>query len=969
MTAILGISAFYHDSAAALVVDGKIVAAAQEERFTRIKNDYDFPINAIQYCLREAGISAERLDYVGFYDKPFLKFERLLETYLAYAPVGFTSFVMAMPLWLRKKLYLRREMSKGLNWAYKKQYVFTEHHESHAASAFFPSPFEEAAILTLDGVGEWATASIALGRGNKIQLMHEQRFPHSLGLLYSAFTYFTGFTVNSGEYKLMGLAPYGEPKYVPQIMNLIDLKEDGSFRLDMSYFNYCQGLTMTSKKFDRLFGGPPRKQEGEITQREMDIAASIQRVTEDIMFRCAWHAHTQTGMKNLCLAGGVALNCVANGKILREGPFENVWIQPAAGDAGGALGVAQFIWHQLLNKPRVVNSRDEQKGSLLGPTYSDDEIRSFLDSQHAPYDYIADDDALCDQVAQAIADGKVIGWMQGRLEFGPRALGSRSIIGDPRNPDMQTIINLKVKFREGFRPFAPAVLAERCAEYFDMKPDQESPYMLLVAPVQDSKRVAPGGSPAVGIERLKQPRSVVQSITHVDYSARVQTVDRARHGLYRKLIEKFDEKTGCPVIVNTSFNLSWEPIVNTPREAFNTFMSCDIDLLVMGHCVLAKQAQPAFVARTVSTNDGSIRVAEPLMRCPCHGKLLRFDAGRTTCTVSGHQFVKSDGIWQMFWPHETISDSTDVTEMVKAFYEDTPFPNYDDHDSVRSLAEKARRGAYAQALNNSVRYNSTILEVGCGTGQLTNFLAIGCRRVVGADMCLNSLRLGEKFRRQHEIDRAQFVQMNLFRPAFAHEQFDLVLCNGVLHHTADPKGGFLGLVPLVKPGGHIIIGLYNTYGRLMTDMRRRLFHLTGGKARWIDPILRRQKIGEAKREAWFNDQYRHPHESKHTIDEVLEWFQQAKLEFVRGVPSVTPDANDGIANANVFEPQPVGTPLDHAIVQLQETVRGNREGGFFLMIGHKPSRRDDRREAESKRASGSSTRKERRPALATHEVG
>lgn len=731
----------------------------------------------------------------------------------------------------------------------------------------------------------------------------------------------------------MGLAPYGKPLYINQIMKLIDLKDDGSFRMDMSYFNYCQGLTMTSRKFDQLFDGPPRNAESPITQREMDIAASIQKVTEDIMLRCARFAHQQTGMKNICLAGGVALNCVANGKILREGPFENIWIQPAAGDAGGALGVALFIWHQLLDQPRTPQPRDQQYGSLLGPAYDDVQIRSFLDAQRAIYEFIPDDDALCERVAQAIADGKVVGWFQGRMEFGPRALGSRSIIGDPRNPDMQTIINLKVKFREGFRPFAPAVLEEHCPEYFEMKRGEESPYMLLVAPVQESKRVrGGGGAEVVGIDKLKQPRSVVQAITHVDYSARVQTVDRERHGLYRRLIEKFYHKTGCPVIVNTSFNLGWEPIVNLPKEAFDTFMSCELDVLVLGHCVLFKQAQPAVFP---PFSSDQIRVAEPIMRCPCHGQRLRFENSAAICAVSGHRFVKTDGIWQMFWPHEGITEKSDVTEMVKAFYEETPFPNYDDHDTLRSLIEKARRGMYAQALDRSIAYNSTVLEVGCGTGQLSNFLGIGCRRVVGTDMCLNSLRLGETFRREQGITRTQFVQMNLFRPCFEPEQFDVVLCNGVLHHTADPKDGFMGLVPLVKPGGHIIIGLYNRYGRLMTDLRRNIFQLIGGKAKWIDPILRREKISQAKQKAWFADQYRHPHESKHTIDEVLGWFEEAEVQFVRGIPSVTSEGNS-LDKCDLFNSQPVGTALDHILVQLRQIAAGNREGGFFLMIGRRP---------------------------------
>ncbi len=595
MTAILGISAFYHDSAAALVVDGQIVAAAQEERFTRKKHDADFPKHAVEYCLAEAGLRADQLDYVGFYDKPFLTFERLLETYLAFAPRGFVSFLTWIPVWLKKKLHLRRELNKGLDHAYRKRYIFTEHHESHAASAFFPSPFEEAAILTIDGVGEWATASFGTGRGNKIQLSHELHFPHSLGLLYSAFTYFCGFRVNSGEYKLMGLAPYGRPKYVDLIYErLLDLKDDGSFRLDQSYFNYCQGLTMTSKKFDTLFGGPPRKSESPITEREMDLAASVQLVTEEIMLRMARHVHAETGMSNLCLAGGVALNCVANGRVLREGPFENIWIQPAAGDAGGSLGVALLIWHQLLGNPRTCQPLDSQQGSYLGPKFSRDEIKPFLDKIGARYQEFGDDDALSAYVASLIAGEKVVGLLQGRMEFGPRALGGRSILGDARSTKMQSVMNLKIKFRESFRPFAPSVLEERVDEYFDMRHLEQSPYMLLVADVRPSKRRKLNGDEAAltGIDKLKAIRSEVPAITHVDNSARVQTVDAQRHGLYYKVLKKFEEQTGSPVIINTSFNVRGEPIVCSPEHAYRCFMATNMDALVLENFVLLKSDQP-----------------------------------------------------------------------------------------------------------------------------------------------------------------------------------------------------------------------------------------------------------------------------------------------------------------------------------------------------------------------------------------
>ncbi len=591
---ILGISAFYHDSAAALVRDGEILAAAQEERFTRVKHDSRFPSHAVDYCLQAGGLTPEKLDYVVFYEKPLLKFERLLETYLAYAPRGFRQFLTGMPIWLRQKLHLPREMDRALRHGYKGRYIFMEHHESHAASAFFPSPFEEAAILTMDGVGEWATASFGVGRGNRVQVSHELHFPHSLGLLYSAFTYFTGFRVNSGEYKLMGLAPYGEPKYYDLILEkMLDLKPDGSFRLNMDYFGYCHTMVMTNRRFERLFGGPPRTPEVPLTQREMDMAASIQAVTEEIMLRAVRHVHGETRMKNLTLAGGVALNCVANGRILREAPFENIWIQPAAGDAGGALGAALFVWHQLLDNPRRGAGRDMQRASLLGPAYDDAQIRRFLDAAGATY-HVHDEPALIARVAELIDEGKVIGWLQGRMEFGPRALGSRSIIGDARSQEMQSIMNLKIKFRESFRPFAPCVLREDVAEYFETRPQEDSPYMLLVAAVRPEKRLnAQAGTPSLqGLEKLKVKRSVVPAITHVDYSARIQTVDAERHPRLHKLITAFKQKTGCPVIINTSFNIRGEPIVWSPEDAYRCFMATNMDVLVLENHILYKHEQP-----------------------------------------------------------------------------------------------------------------------------------------------------------------------------------------------------------------------------------------------------------------------------------------------------------------------------------------------------------------------------------------
>lgn len=590
---ILGISCFYHDSAAALVKDGEIIAAAQEERFTRKKHDFDFPRHAIAYCLQEGKVSIRDLDYVAFYDKPFIKFERIVETYLAYAPRGLKSFLMAVPLWLKEKLWMSELIRKELE-GYKGEIIFPEHHESHAASAFYPSRFEEAAILTIDGVGEWTTTSFGIGKGNSIEIQWELRFPHSLGMLYSAFTYYTGFKVNSGEYKVMGLAPYGEPKYVNLIYeHLMDLKEDGSFKLNMEYFNYCAGLTMTNEKFHRLFGGPPRQPETKLTQKEMDLAASIQAVTDEVMLRMARHVKNVTGQRYLCLAGGVALNCVANGKILRAGIFDDIWIQPAAGDAGGSLGAALIVWYQYLGNGRKVGKRDMQKGSYLGPAFSDDYIESFLQQKKIPYEK-CENGQLTQLVAELLAQEKVIGWFSGRMEFGPRALGARSIIGDARSPNTQSIMNLKIKFRESFRPFAPTVLREKASEWFEI--DRESPYMLLVADVRKDKRreMTVEEKRLWGIDKLNLVRSEIPAVTHVDYSARIQTIDREDHPLYYGLIERFYEKTGCPVIVNTSFNVRGEPIVCTPEDAYKCFMRTNMDYLVLGKFILDKTQQPKF---------------------------------------------------------------------------------------------------------------------------------------------------------------------------------------------------------------------------------------------------------------------------------------------------------------------------------------------------------------------------------------
>lgn len=593
---ILGISAFYHDSAAALLRDGEIVAAAQEERFTRKKHDPGFPDNALKYCLDEAGIGLQDVDHVAFYDKPFLKFERLLETYVSFAPRGFESFRMAIPVWLREKLFLKDLLVKELrrhapDQDWDSRLRFSEHHLSHAASAFFPSPFEEAAVLTMDGVGEWATTSLAIGRGNTLEVLKEIHFPHSLGLLYSAFTYYTGFKVNSGEYKLMGLAPYGEPKYVRKIFDhLVDLKPDGSFRLDQSYFNYCTGLTMTGPKFHALFGGPPRAASEQLTQHHMDLAASIQAATEKIVLQLARSIRAETGMRNLCLAGGVALNCVANGKLLRDGQFDAIWIQPAAGDAGGALGAALAVHHIHLGQSRSADGSDKMRGSYLGPEFAQADIERRLTAAGARFQVLGDAD-LYQAGATALAEEKALGWFQGRMEFGPRALGGRSILGDARSPAMQSVLNLKVKYRESFRPFAPAVLREDVADWFEL--DGDSPYMLLVADVVEKRRrpMTEAEQKLFGIEKLNVPRSEIPAVTHVDYSARIQTVHAETNPRYHALIAAFKQQTGCPVIVNTSFNVRGEPIVCTPEDAFRCFMGTEIEALAVGNCFLKKENQ------------------------------------------------------------------------------------------------------------------------------------------------------------------------------------------------------------------------------------------------------------------------------------------------------------------------------------------------------------------------------------------
>ena len=935
---ILGISAFYHDSAACLVRNGAIIAAAQEERFTRKKHDSEFPRHAVDFCLRAGGISINNVDYVAFYEKPFVKFDRLLHSYLAYAPTGIKSFLKAVPVWIKEKIWMKEIIRTELNFEGK--IVFPEHHESHAASAFFASPFQEAAFLTIDGVGEWTTTSYGAGKGNRVDIAGELHFPHSLGLLYSAFTYHTGFTVNSGEYKLMGLAPYGEPTYRDIILKeLIDLKEDGSFKLNMKYFDYGAGLKMTNAEFDRLFGGPPREPESRLTKRDMDMARSIQVVTEEIMCRMARHVRRETGLRYLCLAGGVALNCVANGRIQREEIFDDIWIQPAAGDAGGALGAALFTWHQYLEKPRTADGiNDFQRASHLGPRYESDEIRRFLKARHIPFTELADEE-LAAKVADLLASEKVIGWFNGPMEFGPRALGARSIIGDARSRKMQEVMNLKIKFRESFRPFAPCVLREHVHEWFGMKPNQDSPYMLLVAPVLEKHRTALSAeersamlNDADLLRRVKISRSSVPAITHVDCSARVQTVD-LRHGLFHRVMEKFYERTGCPVIVNTSFNLSWEPIVCTPQEAYNTFMQSEMDALVLENFLLQKSEQPLGLRPWSPIEEAEPHPSSPWAD-PRTGDPLVLTPERAINPETKTQYPVEDGIPRLFLPTEDRElDGASVTDIVKKFYEKTPFPNYDDVDNVRALLEKAGRSAFARLLNEQIPFDARVVEVGCGTGQLTNFLSIGHRSVVGTDMCLNSLALAQKFKETHGLERATFAQMNLFRPALRDEFFDFVISNGVLHHTNDPRRAFARISRLAKPGGFVVVGLYNAYSRKIHYARRALYRWTGLTATWLDPHFGRVSA-EGKRAAWFQDQYCHPHERCHTLDEVFGWLDENGLDFVNAIPKPAGGA-PMTERERLFEPKEPGSKLSRMLSQLRSMPNGYQEGGFFIVIARR----------------------------------
>lgn len=932
---ILGISAFYHDSAAAFLQDGKIIACAQEERFSRKKHDPSFPVQAIEYCLK-ALLGNKKLDCIVFYDKPFLTFERILSTHLAYAPAGLPSFFKSLPQWFKKKLWIKDLIAEQLNFDGK--ILFTAHHQAHAASAFFPSPYRQAAFLTVDGVGEWATTCFGFGEGNHLTVMGEMHFPHSLGLLYSAFTYFLGFKVNSGEYKVMGLAPYGKPIYKELILSeLVELYEDGSFRLNMKYFNYCVGLTMTNKAFEKLFDERVRKPESSLTQKHMDIARSIQEVTEEIVLRIVHFVHEKTRQENLCLAGGVALNCVANGRVLRESPFKNIWVQPAAGDSGGALGAALCAWYQYMdNKREVVQGKDSMAAGYLGPSYSDNEILEFLEENKASYE-MCEEDELIEKTAGLIGQGSVIGWFQGRMEFGPRALGNRSILADARSLQMQETVNLKIKFREGFRPFAPSILKEKAADFFEGI--ESSPYMLLVAPVKEDKRKPIDNNDEVqGFNRLKVARSQIPAVTHVDYSARVQTVKQEDNPLFYRLLKRFEEKYHCPVLLNTSFNVRGEPIVCRPKEAYQCFMSTHMDYLVMGRFLIKKKG----FGSEVKTKE-TIAALSPIehlgrhlniFMCPsCQGQ-LKLEDTKISCLSCHRVYTVQNGIPLLFSSGDYQKAGQDVTEQIKGFYEKNPFPNYHDLDNVASLIHKANKSVFAKLLNERLPFDTRVLEVGCGTGQMSNFLGISQRAVFGTDMCLNSLQLAQDFKTKNSLSRVGFYQMNLFKPIFRNESFSFVICNGVLHHTSDPFGGFQSIARLVKKEGYILVGLYNKYGRFFTDTRRCIFNIFGDRFNFLDPQIRKLDSAELKKMAWFLDQYKNPHESKHTIDEVLLWFKKTGFRFVNGIPKL--EFCDRLSEQeDLFKEHPLGSRLSHLMVEGRLAFEGNAEGGLFLMIGQK----------------------------------
>jgi carbamoyltransferase len=936
---ILGISAYYHDAAAALIRDGVIVAAASEERFSRKKNDSAFPRAAILYCLREAGVSGAEIDNVAFYDKPFQKFDRLVETYLQFAPRGFASFRTSMPVWMNEKLFQRRLLLgelAGIHAALgaNDKLLFSEHHYSHAASAFFPSPFEEAAVLTLDGVGEWATTTSGVGRGRELEITKEIHFPHSIGLLYSAFTYYTGFKVNSDEYKVMGLAPYGEPKYAQAIFDeILDVKPDGSFRLAMDYFDYCTGLTMTNGKFDALFGGPARRSSERLTQRHMDLAASVQAVTEQVVLRLTRALAKETGLKNLCMAGGVALNCVANGKVLRDGAFDDIWVQPAAGDAGGAIGAALAACHTHKEQPRAPhNGRDGMSGAFLGPAYSDAEICAALDARGAVYETL-DDGALLDETVAALEREEVIGWFQGRMEFGPRSLGSRSILGDARSAKLQAQLNLKIKYRESFRPFAPAVAREDVADYFEL--DGDSPYMLLVAPVKERRRIAMTRAEQAleGVAKLNVPRSDIPAVTHIDYSARIQTVSHETNPRFHALLMAMKRRTGCSVVINTSFNVRDEPIVCSPDDAYRCFMASEMDMLVIGNHVLRKARQAPAVAKTADgAGDGLIPAR--LLAClkapggPQETTLTRGD-GAYRCVETGEVYPDVEGAPSLLSGFGG-GEAGGVAERVKAFYEEYPLPSYEGLEDFGELVNRGQKNAYAQGLLDAIGYNKLILDCGCGAGQLTHFLSLNNNSVLGVDLSISKLKLALEHKTRNGVPRAGFTQMNIFDLAIKDEAFDVVISAGVLHHTKDARKAFDCIVRKVRPGGVVIVGLSNRYARAPTWVRSKLIGALGMK---IDPVCDRKVRDPRKTEIWAKDQSYNPHETGHSVDEVMGWFAANHIAYLNCYPPIIGSKSNGVKA--LLDPSTPSTRAARVLTQLGWLGATAAEGAPFMMAGRR----------------------------------
>jgi carbamoyltransferase len=936
---ILGISAYYHDSAAALIEDGNIVAAAQEERFTRIKNDSEFPAHAIRYCMAEAGVTGNDIDHVAFYDKPFLKFDRLIETYLAFVPRGFLSFRTAMPLWIGEKLFQKKLLKEELSTIDDalgdiSKLLFTEHHLSHAASAFYPSPFEEAAFLTIDGVGEWTTTAAGIGQDKSLVITKEISFPHSLGLLYAAFTYYTGFKINADEYKVMGLAPYGEPTYVQTILdNLIDLKPDGSFQLDLDYFDYCTGLTMTNARFDALFGGPPRKPEERLTRRHMDLAASIQAVTEETMLRLTRGLARETGLSNLCLAGGVALNCVANGKVLRDGAFKDIWIQPAAGDAGGALGAALAACHLYKGQPRRIdNQPDSMKGAYLGPAFSAAQIRSCLDSFGAAYREL-DDDSLFDEVVTALTEEKVVGWFQGRMEFGPRALGSRSILGDARSPRLQRQLNLQIKYRESFRPFAPAVPREDVAQYFEL--DYDSPYMLLVAPVKRERQIPMRAEQQAleGIAKLNVPHSDIPAVTHIDYSARVQTVHPSTNERFHRVLSAMRVRTGTGVLVNTSFNVRDEPIVCTPEDAYRCFMATEMDLLVLGNAVLRKPDQLPIVPAGVR---GDVLVPDRLLSClkpprASDDAALERIGGAFRCTNTGMLYPDQDGVPSLLAGID--NDARDpVIGRVKAFYEENPFPNYDGVQEYGDLVNRGSKNPFMKRLLDAVGCNKLVLECGCGTGQWSHFLSLNNNHVLGIDLSLSSLKLALEHKLRNAVPRAAFTQMNVFELGIKDKSFDVVISSGVLHHTRDARRAFACIVRKAKVGGIVVVGLYNWFARMPTAVRARLIEVFGPR---IDYVVRNRIHDPRKAEIWIKDQYYNPHETWHSIDEVMDWFSENDVAYLNCEPPIR--GANGVDAQSMFAATDPRSKTARVLTQLSWLNSISSEGALFVLVGRRMS--------------------------------